>query len=140
MVERYIGNMMTTRVIICVDDETLVLENLEIELQKAFADAYDYEFAESAEEALEIIDELLNEKIEILVVVSDWLMPGMKGDEFLVQVHQKLPNTIKIMLTGQADQQAIERAQQEANLHRCLFKPWSSKEFIDVIRLSLATL
>lgn len=131
---------MTTRVIICVDDETLVLENLEIELQKAFADTYDYEFAESAEEALEIIDELLNDEIEILVVVSDWLMPGMKGDEFLVQVHQKLPHTIKIMLTGQADQKAIEHAQQEAHLHRCLFKPWNSKEFIDVIRLSLATL
>ena len=130
---------MTPQVIICVDDETLVLENLEIELQKAFADAYDYEFAESAEEALEIIDELVNDKVDILVVVSDWLMPGMKGDEFLVQVHQKLPNTVKIMLTGQADQKAIEHAQQDANLHRCLFKPWSSKEFIDVIRLGLAT-
>ncbi|HDN26483.1 MAG TPA: response regulator [Thioploca sp.] len=131
---------MPKRAILCVDDETLVLENLEIELQKAFGDAYDYEFAESAEEALEVIDELGEDDVEILIIVSDWLMPGMKGDEFLIQVHQKLPTIIKIMLTGQADEEAIERAQDQANLHRCLSKPWDSKELIDTIRASLASL
>jgi CheY-like chemotaxis protein len=131
---------MSKQAILCVDDETLVLENLEIELQKAFGDAYDYEFAESAEEALEVIDELCEDDVEILIIVSDWLMPGMKGDEFLIQVHQKLPTIIKIMLTGQADDEAIERAQVQANLHRCLFKPWDSKELIETIRASLASL
>jgi len=128
---------MPKRAILCVDDETLVLENLEIELQKAFGDAYDYEFAESAEEALEVIDELYEDDVEIVIIVSDWLMPGMKGDEFLIQVHQKLPTIIKIMLTGQADDKAIERAQDQANLHRCLSKPWDSKELIEIIRASL---
>ncbi len=131
---------MNTRVIMCVDDESLVLENLEIELQKAFRGIYNFEFAESAEEALEIIDEFIVNQVDVLVVVSDWLMPGMKGDEFLIQVHQRLPNTIKIMLTGQADQDAIERAHHEANLCRCLFKPWNSKELVETIRSSLAIL
>jgi CheY-like chemotaxis protein len=131
---------MPRHAILCVDDETLVLENLEIELQKAFGDAYDYEFAESAEEALEVIDELYEDDVEILIIVSDWLMPGMKGDEFLIQVHQKLPTIVKIMLTGQADEEAIERAQDQANLHRCLSKPWNGRELIETIRASLTNL
>jgi CheY-like chemotaxis protein len=128
---------MSKPVILCVDDEPLVLETLEIELQKAFDDSYDYEFAESAEEALEVIEDLNGEHVKILIIVSDWLMPGMKGDEFLITVHQKLPNVVKIMLTGQADDEAIERAQHQANLHRCLFKPWDSQELIETIRASL---
>jgi CheY-like chemotaxis protein len=129
--------MMPKSVIMCVDDEPLVLENLEIELQKAFGESYDYEFAESAEEAMEVIEELDDDHINILIIVSDWLMPGMKGDEFLIMVHQKMPNVVKIMLTGQADDDAIKRAQHNANLHRCLFKPWNSKDLIDTIRASL---
>jgi len=90
--------------------------------------------AESADEALEIIEELYEEDHEIIVIVSDWLMPGMKGDEFLIQVHEKYPNIVKVMLTGQADDDAIERAQNEAHLHRCLYKPWNAKELIETIR------
>jgi CheY-like chemotaxis protein len=71
----------------------LLLESLEIELRRAFADTYLYEFAESANEALEIIDELVKIKVNILAIVSDWLMPGMKGDELLVKIHLKIsPN------------------------------------------------
>jgi CheY-like chemotaxis protein len=101
---------------------------------------YEYEFAESAEEALEVIDELYENNMEIIIVVSDWLMPGMKGDDFLIQIHQKMPKIITIMLTGQADKEAIERARDKANLHRCLFKPWGAKEFVEAIRVSLASL
>jgi response regulator RpfG family c-di-GMP phosphodiesterase len=57
----------------------------------------------------------------------------MKGDELLIQVHQKYPDIIKVMLTGQADREAIERTRQQANLHRCLHKPWSEEELIDVL-------
>jgi|JFJP01.1.fsa_nt_gi Response regulator containing CheY-like receiver, AAA-type ATPase, and DNA-binding domains len=68
-----------------------------------------YEFAESAAEALEIIDEFCEDEVNILVIVSDWLMPGMKGDELLIKIHQKYPQIVTVMLTGKADQAAIER-------------------------------
>ena len=71
------------------------------------------------------------------MIVSDWLMPGLKGDEFLTQVHQKYPEVVKILLTGQADESAIERAKQDANLHRCLTKPWTKRELIDTIEAGL---
>ena len=94
--------------------------------------------AESPADALELIDELNDDKISLILIVSDWLMPGMKGDEFLVRVHQKFPNIVKIMLTGQADEAAVNRAFDEANLHRCLQKDWSESELIETIKTALS--
>ncbi|HAG80524.1 MAG TPA: hypothetical protein DCL61_04970, partial [Cyanobacteria bacterium UBA12227] len=68
---------------LCVDDEVVVLNSLKIQLKNEFGDTYLYEVAESADEALEIIEEFHEDEIRILLIVSDWLMPGMKGDEFL---------------------------------------------------------
>ncbi len=131
---------MTKPVILCVDDEKVVLHSLRTQLKEAFGDAYVYELAEDADEALEVINELNEEDISIILIVSDWLMPGMKGDEFLIHVHQQFPNIIKVMLTGQADEVAIERAKEQANLHCCLFKPWSEEELVEALKSGLAKL
>ncbi|GAA6614582.1 response regulator [Scytonema sp. NUACC26] len=129
---------MSKSVILCVDDETVVLESLELELRRAFDDVYLYEFAESAEEALELLAELMEDGIEIIVIVSDWLMPGMNGDEFLIIIHRECPNIITIMLTGQANKEAIERAITQANLYAYLPKPWNSKKLIETIKSGIA--
>jgi CheY-like chemotaxis protein len=129
---------MSQKAILCVDDEELILNSLSDQLHNHFGDRYIYEFAESADEALEVIEELNQEGLHILVIVSDWLMPGMKGDEFLIWVHQHYPHIVTVMLTGQADQEAIERVRKHANLHRCLYKPWSEEELIDTLRSGLA--
>ncbi|HEY9596279.1 MAG TPA: response regulator [Cyanophyceae cyanobacterium] len=131
---------MPKAAILCVDDETVVLESLEIELRKNFGDTYLYEFAENADEALEIIEELVAENIHILAIVSDWLMPGMKGDELLITIHNKYPKIITIMLTGQADIESIERAKTYANLHTFLYKPWNSSDLIEAINSGLEKL
>ncbi|MBE9093461.1 response regulator [Tychonema sp. LEGE 07203] len=129
---------MSKPVILCVDDEVVVLNSLKIQLKKEFGDAYLYEVAENADEALEIIEELKQEdESEILVIVSDWLMPGIKGDEFLILVHQKYPQIVKVMLTGQADEMAIKRVKEQANLHRCLYKPWDGNELVETIKSGL---
>jgi DNA-binding NtrC family response regulator len=118
--------------ILCVDDEAIILNSLVRQLQTAFDDAYLYETAESADEALEIIEELQSEG-----TVSDWLMPGAKGDEFLIEVHKRFPGVVKIMLTGQADRDAIERAIDQANLYTCLEKPWQAQDLIQAIQSAL---
>ena len=131
---------MPQAVILCVDDERVILDSLERQLADAFGDDYLYEFAENGEDALELIDELNEEGLNIIVVVSDWLMPGMKGDEFLVRVHNQFPKTVTILLSGQADEAAIERAKQQANIHRCIYKPWSEEELIETIKQGLKAL
>lgn len=128
---------MEKPIILCVDDEKVILDSLKIQLKNAFQNNYSYETAESADEAIEIIDELQGDDIPILVIVSDWLMPGTKGDEFLIKVHEKYPRIVKIMLTGQADDEAIERAKQNANLYECISKPWDFDKLIKVIESGL---
>ncbi len=128
---------MDKKAILCVDDEKIVLLSLRDQLTHHFGDRYIYEFAESADEALEVIEELNEDEVKILIIVSDWLMPQMKGDEFLIQVHQKFPDIIKVLLTGQADEEAIKRTQQYANLHRYIPKPWDESTLIQVLESGL---
>lgn len=128
---------MTQKAILCVDDEKIVLMSLRDQLTNHFGDRYIYEFAESADEALEVIEELSQDEVKILIIVSDWLMPHMKGDEFLIKVHQQFPDIVTVLLTGQADENAIERTRQYANLNRYIPKPWDEETLIEVLRAGL---
>ena len=128
---------MSKPVILCVDDEIVVLDSLQVEFQEAFANLYECETAESAEEALDIIEELYADNMTIILIISDWLMPGMKGDEFLILAHQKLPEVSKILLTGQADSDAINNVYKKANACYCLHKPVDSKTLIKTGKLCL---
>ena len=130
--------VMSKPAIICVDDEAIVLSSLLRQLEACFGDDYIYETAENADEALELMEEIADEGTSILIVVSDWLMPGKKGDELLIEAHRKYPGTIKVLLTGQADDDAVDNARQNANLHACLRKPWSDTELTNCIKAALA--
>lgn len=128
---------MPKPVILCVDDEAVVLDSLKKQLKNAFDEDYYYELAESADEALEVIEEFQSNDTDIIVIVSDWLMPGIKGDEFLIEVHKKFPKIVKIMLTGQANEESIQLAKEQANLHACLYKPWDGQELVKTIKAGL---
>jgi len=120
--------------IVCVDDEKIVLDSLTSQLSRNFGSNFNYEFAESAEEALEIIDQLRSEDPELIyVVISDWLMPGMKGDELLVEIRNKLNNVKTILLTGHADSKIIAEIINSKKDIKVIFKPWMESDLIDLI-------
>lgn len=119
---------MTEPVILCVDDEDIVLESLEMELSETFGNDYVIEIAQGAEEALEIVEELINEGRDITVVISDYIMPDVKGDELLQKIHEISPRTIKIMLTGQASMEGVTNAINNARLYRYITKPWQKED------------
>jgi CheY-like chemotaxis protein len=118
----------------------MVLDSLRTQLAAAFGDAYIYEGAEDAEEALDVISELYDEESHVIVIISDWLMPGIKGDELLIRIHKEYPSVIKIMLSGQVDEVAIDRAKKQANLHCCLSKPWLESDLLETIKSGLSKL
>ncbi|MEZ2232932.1 adenylate/guanylate cyclase domain-containing protein [Microcoleus sp.] len=119
---------MNQQVIICVDDEITILRGLKAELREAVDNDYIIEIAEGGEEALELMQELREEGSEVILIISDQMMPGMMGDELLRRVHIVSPKTIKIMLTGQADVEAISNAINHANLYRYISKPWQAED------------
>lgn len=128
---------MEKGVLLCVDDEIIVLTALKDQLRRAFGSDFHIDVAESAEEALELLDELALDGHTLLVIVSDWLMPGMKGDEFLIKAHERFPSVVKIMLSGQAESAAVDRARREAGLHDFLAKPWNAEALVESITQGL---
>ena len=124
--------MKKHKAILCVDDEPIVLKSLKAELGHNFGAEYIIEVAESGEEALDILEEFVDKGVDTLLIISDWLMPNMKGDELLIKVHQKFPNMAKIMLSGQADETAIERVKSLA-LGVFIAKPWNVEQLKEAI-------
>ncbi|RKZ82045.1 MAG: diguanylate cyclase, partial [Candidatus Parabeggiatoa sp. nov. 1] len=115
---------MSKPVIVCVDDEPMILYSLKVELKKILGRKYVVESAESGGEAIEIIEELLEDNIDIPLVISDYIMPQMKGDELLQRIHAIAAKTLKVMLTGQASIEAVVNAINSAKLYRYMGKPW----------------
>ncbi|HYD29635.1 MAG TPA: ATP-binding protein [Azospirillaceae bacterium] len=116
-------------VIICVDDERVVLDSLIVELRQRIHNCA-IEAAENGAEALELIEELLADGCEVPVLVSDYIMPSMKGDELLRRVRELSPATRTVMLTGQASTEGIINAINQASLYRFIAKPWDTEDLV----------
>lgn len=125
---------MENGVIVCVDDERVVLNGLRAQLIREFSSNYSIEMAESGEEALELIKELLLDGKNIPIVITDQLMPGIKGHELLIEIHKLSPLTHTVLLTGQSNLEAVAQAVNFANLYRYLTKPWESQDLIMTIK------
>jgi response regulator RpfG family c-di-GMP phosphodiesterase len=133
-----IGNAaLKSKIFLCVDDDATVLTALSTLLSKTLGSGVTLEVAESGAEALEICTELQSKGLELSVVVSDFIMPGMRGDELLVAIHKMSPSTVKIMLTGQSDLEGVKRTINEANLYRFLEKPFNNADFVLTAKAAL---
>jgi DNA-binding NtrC family response regulator len=71
------------------------------------------------------------------IVISDMQMPGMNGAEFLGQVRQLAPNTVRMLLTGYKDINLAIEAVNEGRIFRYLTKPCEKKDLVNAIELGL---
>jgi len=90
--------------ILFVDDESNVLQGLR-RMLRPLRDAWEIETAESGDAALKLLQESAFD-----VIVSDMRMPGMSGTELLTRVREKYPQMVRIMLSGESDQENLMRA------------------------------
>jgi two-component system sensor histidine kinase/response regulator len=123
-------------IILCIDDEVIVLDSLKEQLLSEYS-GHMIEVAESGEEAMEIINELIEDKVELPIVIADFIMPGMKGDKLLEKIHMLLPNTKNILLTGQASIEGVSYAVNKASLYRFIPKPWDKEDLILTVKEAL---
>lgn len=101
--------------ILFVDDEPAVLDGYKRMLYREF----EVSTAVGGEQGLATI----HEQGPYSVVVSDMRMPGMNGAQFLAQVRQTVPDTVRMLLTGYSDVNAAMAAVNEGNIFRFLTKP-----------------
>ena len=114
--------------ILCVDDEEGILAALRQQLNARFGTECDIAVAKNAREALDLIDDLQQDGEQLAVVIADQIMPGMKGVELLEEVHKRSPQTVKILLTGQAGLDAVVYAINRAGLDQYIPKPWDEPD------------
>ncbi|WP_409035757.1 response regulator [Leptospira bandrabouensis] len=119
--------------ILFVDDESIILLSMKSQVKQHFGERYKYLTAENANEAWELLQELEGEGKSVSIIISDWSMPGMNGDEFLRKVHKTYPQIEKVIITGFADQKSIEDLNSEIGPISCLKKPWDEEELISTI-------
>lgn len=115
--------------ILFVDDEPHILGGLQDALRR-----YPFTVLTALSGALAL---KLLEVTPVDVVVSDERMPNMRGSEFLSLVRQRYPETIRIMLTGQASLAAAIQAINEGEVYRFLTKPYSAARLATTIRAAL---
>lgn len=120
---------MSNSKILFVDDESHVTSALQRALRR---EPYEIFSANSAAAGLETLAQH-----DISVVVSDEQMPGMSGSEFLAEVRRKYPNTIRMILTGQASIEAAIRAINEGEVYRFFTKPCNAVELKVTIRRAI---
>ena len=130
--------MRERRAIIVVDDEVILLAALRREIRGAYGGSFLVEAAMGADEADVVIEELFTDGITLFLVISDWLMPGRRGDEFLAAVKARHPSVRCILITGRGDPATIEAVRARVPLDAALPKPWDRQALIEAIDGSLA--
>lgn len=111
--------------VLCVDDEPKVLEGLQRILSKKFVSLS----AGSGEEALKVVAR--SEHID--VIVSDMRMPEMNGAVLLAECRKRSPDTVRLLLTGQADLESAISAVNEGQVFRFLTKPCPPLVFLEAV-------
>ncbi len=112
--------------VLLVDDEPHVLSALRRLLRK---EGWKLLLASSGQEGLRL---LAANPVDL--VVSDMRMPHMDGAVFLGQVRRQYPQVTRLVLTGYAEREAVQRAFEQAGIHEMIAKPWDDEELKGILR------
>jgi response regulator RpfG family c-di-GMP phosphodiesterase len=117
------------RKILFVDDEPNVLSGFQRKMRKEFP----LDIALGGEQALA----MLQEQGPYAIIVSDMQMPGMNGIELLAKIEAKSPDTVRMMLTGNADQRTAVDAVNRGHIFRFMTKPCESEVLGEMLKAGL---
>ncbi len=117
--------------VLFVDDEPMILEGL----SQLFDTLYDVHTVCCGKEAIDYV----SQNPDIAIIVSDQRMPGMKGIDVLKAIKEVSPDTMRILLTGYADADAILDSVNVGEVFRYVKKPWEPENLKNIISLAAAT-
>ncbi|MEL7121020.1 MAG: response regulator [Bacteroidota bacterium] len=122
-------------ILLCVEDQREVLTAIVSDL--AFFDkGFVIEECESADEALDLVEEIDAEGDYLGVVLSDHVMPGKSGVAFLSELHKdpRFRHTKKVLITGLATHSDTIQAINDAAIDRYIQKPWQQEQLIQYVK------
>ena len=121
--------------VVCVDDDPYILQMLGFQLSKLMNQSYTLiEYFTDPDQALENIDLLIEEQIDVMFVMVDYQMPTMTGAELIRKLKLKYQNLKCVMLSGQANKSSVDALKTENLLEEFIEKPWDEEKLFDTIR------
>ncbi|MDQ7981720.1 EAL domain-containing protein [Paraburkholderia sp. SARCC-3016] len=124
-----VGGVHAAPTVLLVDDEPGILSSLKRLLRNS---RYEVLTAQSGEEGLEI---LASHAVDL--IVSDMRMPQMNGADFLARAQALYPETMRILLTGYSEIDAVVKAVNEGGVYRYLNKPWDDQDLVMTVAQAL---
>lgn len=126
--------LMKKGLILCVDDEPYILVTLKSLFRRSFK-SHHLEFAENANDALDILKDYTGPEhgLENIIILSDWKMPGMRGDEFLKMSKQIFPEASRFLLSGMITKEFTDEVYEEAGIRKIISKPWDNDQLLEEI-------
>jgi YesN/AraC family two-component response regulator len=120
--------------VVCVDDDPYILQMLGFQLGKIINQKLTLlEYFTDPDKALEGIDELMAEKIDVIFVMVDYQMPKMTGAQLIRSLKLKYPTLNCVMLSGQANQVSVEELRSDNLLASFISKPWDEEALFAAI-------
>jgi DNA-binding NarL/FixJ family response regulator len=120
--------------VVCIDDDPHILQMLGIQLQKHVdAKCTLIEFFTDTNKAIENIDHLIAEKVDVIFMVVDYHMPLMSGAEFIRKIKSSYSDIRCIMLSGQANAIQVDDLVNDNLLDSFIQKPWDEEELVKAI-------
>jgi len=125
--------------VVCVDDDPYILQMLGFQLSKIMDQSHTLiEYFTDPDEAIENIDLLIEEDIDVMFVMVDYQMPSMTGAELIRKLKLKHQDLKCIMLSGQANRTSVDSLKTENLLEEFIEKPWDEDELFDTLRPLIA--
>jgi len=119
-----------------VEDEPEVLDSIVRDITE-FEEQFVVEMADTAEEAEELIQQIIDEEKGLIgLILCDHVLPGKNGVELLVEMQnrEETKSTRKVLITGQAGLDETVKAVNEADLKHYIAKPWDKEDLVNITR------
>lgn len=129
---------MESKAILSVEDDQEALNALRMQLERNFSDEYLLEFAQNVDEAITVIDDLISQKVNVILLLSDWYMPIKNADLLVDYIKTKNPNVRVIVLSGQLDIVKAGQMLEDQIIDRVIMKPWDEATLVGHIKTFLA--
>lgn len=119
------------KVIVCVDDDSLITQLLNFQLSKHVdSTQVMIESINDPERFFQLLDELENLGVQLKLMIVDYQMPKMNGAELIRSIKTKCPSVKFIMLSGQANAVVVDDLIEEGLIHTFFHKPWNEEELM----------
>ena len=125
------------KIILCVDDNIEVLKSLRLQLRQHLNREFRIVLAEGSEDALNTLESLKLSKNDTLLIVSDWLMPNINGEDLIKIIEQRWGQIMTIVLSGHITPEAKERLVSLQQVLSVMSKPWDGATLTNLITTSL---